>query len=53
MAEPTVVKTVSNIKVSTENEIKSPIEINYPFFSLSFTIFDIASKPTALIPPKA
>ena len=33
--------------------IKSLIEVNFPLDNLSLTIFDIASDPTALIPPKA
>ena len=32
---------------------KSVIDLNFPFSNLSLTIFDIASYPTALIPPKA
>ena len=32
---------------------KSFIDSNLPFDTLSATIFDIASYPTALIPPKA
>ena len=32
---------------------KSVIELNFPFLTLSSTIFDTASKPTAFIPPNA
>ena len=33
--------------------IKSFIDLNFPFSLLSLTIFDNASYPTFLIPPKA
>ena len=33
--------------------MKSLIDLNFPFSNLSLTIFDIASDPTALIPPSA
>ena len=32
---------------------KSTIDLNFPFFTLSSTILEIASYPTALIPPSA
>ena len=32
---------------------KSLIDLNFPLFNLSLTIFDIASYPTAMIAPKA
>ena len=34
-------------------EIKSLIDLNFPFFSLSLTILEIASWPTLFIPPSA
>jgi len=33
--------------------MKSLIDLKFPFFILSFTMLDIASEPTAFIPPNA
>ena len=47
----TIPSNATNIIRQTSG--KSVIELNFPFFNLSLTIFDIASNPTALIPPRA
>ena len=43
-------KEITNINTAS---IKSLIDKNFPLDILSLTILDMASEPTALIPPKA